>query len=461
MKRGFLVLTSALTLITLSSCGVYNRYDKQTTVDDSLYGEAVAAVADSDSATFGELSWRELFTDPKLQSLIEQGLDNNTNLQSALLNIEASRAMLKAANLAFLPSLAIAPEGTVSGLISSDYKATQSYTIPLAASWEIDIFGRLRNDKLRTKMLFEQSVYLSQAIQTQVVSGVATLYYSLSMLDEQIAIAEATEVSWSESVRAAKVMMDAGMMNQVGLSQMEAQYIGVKSTLIDLVVARKSTENALCSLLALSPTAIETSSLRDVELPDDIVVGVPVSLLSARPDVMAAESALAASFYSTNMARSSFYPSLTLTGAAGWTNLLGSVVTNPAETVYSLVANAVQPIFTNGLNRAQLAAAKAGFESSRLAFQQTLLDAGIEVNDALTTYVSSEAKSQLFDMQVEQLRSAADNTQLLMTHGTTTYLEVLTSQQTLFSSEMQQVSNHFDQIQSMITLYRALGGGRF
>ncbi len=200
--------------------------------------------------------------------------------------------------------------------------------------------------------------------------------------------------------------------------------------------------------------------MMDITIPESIEIGVPMQMLSSRPDVMAAESALAASFYSRNVARSSFYPSITLTGAGGWSNALGSIILDPAEAIYSVVGDLVQPIFTRGLNRAQLVAAKSQLESSRLAFEQTLLDSGIEVNDALTELVSTKAKSILYLSQVERLEVAAASTALMMKHGSTTYLEVLTAQQSLYNSQLNLVSNRFDQMQSMITLYTALGGGR-
>ncbi len=458
MKKQISVLTVALSLTALSSCGLYSKYDKVAQVDENLYGTTTQSVV-ADSLTLGNLSWREVFTDVNLQSLIERALDNNTNLQTALLNVESAKASLTASRLAYLPSVSLSGEGSKSGLISSG-TSSEAYAVMGTVSWEVDIFGKLTNQKLQSKMIYEQQTYVVQAVRSQVVSSVATLYYTLSMLDEQIKIATNTEQSWSESIKVAKVMKETGMMDEAGLAQMEASYISVQSALIDLKDARKQSENALCGLLAITPRTIITSSLTDVEMPESIEIGVPLQMLSSRPDVMAAESALAASFYSRNVARSSFYPSITLTGSGGWANTLGSVLLDPAEAIYSVVGSVVEPIFTRGLNRAQLVAAKAQLEQSRLAFEQTLLDSGIEVNDALTTLESTKVKSELYANQVERLEVAAVSTSLLMTHGSTTYLEVLTAQQTLFNSQLQQVGNRFDQMQSLITLYTALGGGR-
>ncbi len=243
MKKEILVLTVALSL-TLSSCGLYSKYEQVTEVDDNLYGNAVQPSEIADSLALGNLSWREVFTDNKLQGLIEQGLDNNTNLQTALLNVESAKASFTASRLAYLPSLALSAEGSSAGLMSGESTA-ESYTVAGAVSWEIDIFGKLTNQKLQSKMLLEQQLYVVQAIRSQVVSNIATLYYTLAMLDEQITIATATEVSWAESVQSARVMMDAGMMNEAGVAQMEASYLSVKGAVVDLEVARKKTENAL------------------------------------------------------------------------------------------------------------------------------------------------------------------------------------------------------------------------
>ncbi len=458
MKKGILVLTVALSL-TLSSCGLYSKYDKATEVDANLYGAVTGATIVDDSLSLGNLTWREVFTDTELLGLIEMGLENNSDLQKALLNVESAKASLTAARLAYLPSVALTAEGSSAGLISGT--TAESYTVAGAVSWEIDIFGKLTNQKLQSKSIFEQQVYIAQGVRSQVVATIAQLYYSLAMLDEQIAISTATEKSWAESVETAKALKSAGMMNEAGVAQLEASYLSVKNSVITLKSAREQNQNALCGLLMMTPQPISTLPLEDVSLAGEISLGVPMMMLSARPDVMAAESALAASFYSRNVARSSFYPSITLTGAAGWANALGTIVLDPAEAIFSVVGDLVQPIFTRGLNRAQLVAAKAQLEQSRLTFEQTLLNSGIEVNDALITLMSSIEMSSNYSSQVERLSVAAESTALMMKHGSTTYLEVLTAQQTLYNAELQQVSNRFDQLQGLITLYSSLGGGRF
>ncbi len=459
MKKILLALTAAL---TLSSCGLYTKYEGRTTVDAKLYGDKVDewSIGSDTTNMMGKISWKNLFSDTKLQTLVEQALTNNTDLRTAVLNVEIAQTAVKTSRLAFLPSLSLSAEGSISGLMEGG-EATKTYTVPLSASWEIDIFGRLRNDRERAQMVAEQVGYVEQAVRTEIVAAVANLYYTLGMLDDQIKISTLTLESVTESVTTARALKEAGLMNEAGLAQLEANLYSVKNSKLSLVQARKESSNALCSLLAITPQQIEVTPLVESVTSGVTSIGVPLQMISSRPDVMAAEAALAASFYSENMARSSLYPSLTLSGAAGWTNDLGTVVVNPAELIYNLVGNVVQPIFSRGLNRAQLEVAKRTFEQSRLSFEQTLLDAGIEVNTALVQLASTKEQARNYRSQVAALEVAERSTKLLMEHGSTTYLEVLTAQQTLYSAQLQQVNNQYAQLSSFVALYKSLGGGRF
>ncbi len=460
MKKILLALTAAL---AISSCGLYSKYEGKSSVSENLYGsqsdQATKLLSADTTNMMGNISWREIFTDVKLQRLIEQALEKNTNVRTAVLNVENAETALKTARLAYVPSLAVSASGSISGLLDGG-AATKTYAVPLTASWEVDIFGRLRNDKERAKMVAEQTVFVEQAVRAGVVSAVANLYYTLSMLDSQIEITKSTVKSWGESVTTARAMKEAGYMNEAGVAQIEAGLLGVESGLSSLTEARKEAENAMCSLLATTPQGVVVSPLSAVVMPEKISLGVPLQLISSRPDVMAAEAALAASFYSENMARASFYPSISLSGTLGWTNDIG-VIVNPAEFIYSAVASLVQPIFSRGLNRAQLNIAKNTFEQSRLAFEQTLLDSGIEVNNALSKLYYANDRAKNYTEQVRMLSRAEQSTKLLMEHGNTTYLEVLTAQQTLYNAELQRVNNLYDQVSGMVSLYGALGGGRF
>ena len=454
MKRN--IITLAITTLMLSSCGIYTKYQPATTVPEDLFG-AAETVSDT-IHNIAKLNWRQLFVDPHLQSLIEQGLQNNTDYQSAELRVEEAQATLMSAKLAFLPAFALAPQGTVSSF--DTHKATQAYSLPVTARWELDVFGRMRNAKKQSKALYAQSQDYRQAVRTQLIAGIANTYYTLLMLDEQLAISRQTEEAWKETVASTRALMNAGMANESAVSQMEATYYQVQGSVLDLQKQISQTENSLALLLAETPRHYERGSLQQQQFPADFSVGIPVQMLSGRPDVRSAERSLEAAFYGTNQARSAFYPSITLSGSAGWTNSAGSMILNPGKFLASAVGSLTQPLFNRGQVVAQYRIARARQEEAALGFQQSLLNAGSEVNDALTAYQTSQGKKLLLDKQVASLQTALKSTSLLMEHGNTTYLEVLTARQTLLSAQLSQTANHFTEIQSLINLFQALGGGQ-
>lgn len=453
MKK--IILLSAATLV-LSSCGIYNKYKPVSEVPEGLYGSETLAATDTTS--FGNLSWREVFTDSYLQALIDTALVRNTDMQTAHLRVKEAEAALLTSKLSYLPSLFLAPEGVTSSFDRS--KATQTYSLPVTASWELDIFGKITTAKRRSKAAYEQSKEYEQAVKTQLVASIANTYYTLLMLDSQYEIAVATEAAWKESVKTARAFKKAGMMNEAGLAQTEGTYYNICTTVLDLKEQINQTENSLALLLAETPHKIQRGKLDTQQLPENFSIGIPLQMLSNRPDVRSAEYSLAQAFYTTNAARAAFYPTITLSGSGGWTNSAGGMIVNPGKFLASAVASLTQPLFNKGINIAQLKIAKAQQEETRLSFEQTLLNAGVEVNEALVQYQTAREKAAYYDKQVAALATAARSTGLLMKHSNTTYLEVLTAQQTLLSAQLSQVANRFTEIQGMITLYQALGGGR-
>lgn len=450
------IITLAVAALTLSSCGIYNTYKPETSVPEQLFGAEVAA-ADT-VANLAHLSWRQLFTDSHLQTLIEQGLRNNTDLLSAHWRVEEARASLSAARLAYLPSFALAPQGTVSSFGKGN--TAQIYSLPVTSAWEIDIFGRLTNAKRRAKALFAQSKEYELAVKTQLIANMANAYYTLLMLDAQLGISQETEGRWKESVRTMKALKAAGQGNEAGLAQTEATYYSICTTVLDLKEQISQVENSLCLMLGETPQSIRRGSMKGQSIPQDLSTGIPLQILANRPDVKSAELGLAQAFYSTNEARSAFYPSITLSGSAGWTNAAGDVLLNPGKLLMSAVGSLTQPLFNQGKNVARLKIAKAQQEEAKLAFTQTLLNAGAEVNNALKQNQTARAKADLYTRQITSLQTAVSSTQLLMQHGSSTYLEVLTAQQTLLTAQLTQVSNRLQEIQGMINLYQALGGGQ-
>lgn len=457
MKK--IIVMSAAALV-MSGCGIYNRYKPAEEVPEGLYGEEYTAAGETaaDTACFGNLSWREVFTDPCLQALIDSALVRNTDLQAAQLKVEEAEAALLSARLSYLPSFFFTPQGAISSFDGN--KATKTYSVPVTASWELDIFGKLTNAKRQARVGYEQTKAYAQAVRTQLVAGVANVYYTLLMLDAQQAVAVETEAAWKASVETMRAMKQAGMVTEAALAQTEATYYGIRTQVLGLKEQINTAQNSLCLLLAETPHTIERGELAGQQLPEHFSVGIPIQMLSNRPDVQAAELALARSFYSTNAARAAFYPTITLSGSAGWTNSAGAMIVNPGKFLASAVAQLTQPLFNRGMNIAQLRIAKAQQEEARLSFEQTLLEAGVEVNEAIEAYQTAKNKAVFYEQQVASLETAVRSTQLLMKHGSTTYLEVLTAQQTLLSAQLNQVANRFAEIQSVITLYRALGGGR-
>ena len=452
MKK--IVFTLATTAL-LSSCGIYSSYERPADIKtDNLYGATVTESADS--AGLAALPWRSLFTDPTLQSLIEKGLQDNTDMRTAALGIEQAEASLKAAKLSFFPSFALAPQG---GFNSVDWaKASKTYTIPLSASWQVDIFGSLRNAKKRAQVQLESSKAYKQAVQTQLIATIANYYYTLAMLDEQLNVSKATADIWKENIKTYKALMNVGQTTSAAVAQAEGNYYNVCAQIVDLEQQITEVENSFSTLLGETVSSIQRQSINDWQAPQSITVGIPSYALANRPDVKNAELALASAFYSTNAARSAFYPALNLTGILGWTNDLG-VIVNPGKWIWQAVGSLTQPIFQNGKLRANLKISKAQQEEAQLAFQQTLLNAGAEVNTAMAKIQNNMEKEELNDKRIASMEQAVKSTQLLMQNSSTNYLEVLTAQQGLLSAQLSKISTQFAKIQGTIELYQALGGG--
>lgn len=392
-----------------------------------------------------------------MQKLIEKGLQQNTDVQTAKLRVEEAKASLLSAKLAFLPSFALSPQGSLN---TAESQVSRTYTLPVTASWEIDIFGKLRNSKRQAKAAYAQSEDYKQAVYSSLVANIANTYYTLLMLDEQLEISRTTAETWKETVESTQALMEAGQADEAAVSQMKATYFEVENSVIDLEEQINQVENSLSLLLAEPPHRIQRGKLSEQNFPQQLAVGIPLQMLSNRPDVRVAERELEQAFYVTNQANSAFYPSITLSGSAGWTNSIGGLITNPGKFVTSALASLTEPLFNRGTLIARRKIAKAQQEEALLAFRQKLLDAGSEVNDALVSYQTSKKKKENYEQQVASLETAFNSTSLLMEHGNTTYLEVLTARQTLLSAQLSQTANQFKEIQSMINLYQALGGGK-
>ena len=461
MKKQIITLMCATAL--LSSCHIYKSYDRPEDITAAGLYRDTTAVNDTlaaDTANFGNLPWREVFTDPQLQALIEQALANNPDLRSAALNVKKAEAALMSARLAYAPTLALSPQGTVSSWDKG--KATQTYSLPVTASWQIDLFGQILNPKRGAQVSLKQTQFYEQAVQTQVIANVANMYYTLLMLDRQLQITESTADILKKNVETVEAMKEAGIYNttSAGVEQTRAAYAQVLASLPGMRQSIRETENALCLMLNQPAQEIERGVLENQQLPTEFSAGIPLQLLSNRPDVKAAEMSLAASYYDTNSARAAFYPQITLSGSAGWTNSAGSAIVNPGKLLASAIGSLTQPLFYRGTNIARLKQAKAQEEQSKIQFQTTLLKAGNEVSNALYQYQMTSEKAVSREIQVNSARKAAEDTKELFNLGTSTYLEVLSAEQSYLSAQTSEVSDTFDRMQAVISLYQALGGGR-
>lgn len=461
MKKQILYMLCATAL--LSSCRIYKSYDRPEDINASgLYRDPLTEndTLVSDTANFGNLPWREVFTDPQLQALIELGLAQNTDLQSAILKVKEAQAPLLAAKLAYAPALALSPQGTISSFDHN--KATKTYSLPVTASWDISLFGGLLNAKRGADVAVKQAKAYRQAVQTQVVSNIANMYYTLLMLDRQLEISKETAQILKRNTETMEAMKNAAInnVNSAGVEQSRAAYAQVLASIPDIEQSIRKVENSLSTLLGQAPQAISRGVIERQVLPAEFSTGIPLQLLSNRPDVKAAEMALAASYYNTNSARSAFYPQITLSGSAGWTNSAGGAIFNPAKFLASAVGSLTQPLFYHGANIAKLKMAKAQEAQAKLAFQQSLLNAGSEISTLLSQYQKTSEKTEARKMQLESSRKAATDTKELFNLGNSTYLEVLSAQQSYLSAQLAQVSDSFDLMQAVVSLYQALGGGR-
>ena len=460
MKGKIITLMCATAL--LSSCHIYKAYDRPEDIStEGLYRDTalVNSAVESDTTNFGNVPWREVFTDPLLQGYIEQALTNNADLRSAMLNVESAQASLMSARLAYLPQIGLSPQGTLTNW-DKGTATSKTYSIPVTASWQIDLFGQILNPKRAAQVSLKQAQFTQQAVQTQLIANTANIYYTLLMLDRQLEITENTADVLKKYVETMEAMYEYGSVNSAAIEQSRSAYAQVVASLSDLRQSLTEAENSFCLILNEPAHAIERGVLEDQVLPAEFSAGVPIQLLSNRPDVKAAEMTLAACYYNTNSARAAFYPNITLSGSAGWTNNSGAGIVNPGKLLASLVGSLTQPLFYRGTNIARLRQAKAQEEQAKISFQTALLNAGNEVSNALSLYQNTLAKVNSRTMQVNSSRKAAEDTKELFNLGTSTYLEVLTAEQSYLSAQLSEVSDTYDQMQAVINLYQALGGGR-
>lgn len=457
-KNILLIGLAALTVVSCKSLyGTYERPDVKTT---GLIRDAVS-VSDTllatDTLSFGNLPWCSVFTDPLLQRHIETALGNNVNMLNAALNVKMVEAQLKAAKLAFLPQFTFTPQGTIASWDGG--KASKTYQLPIAASWNVDLFGNLLSQKRSAQMALLQTKDYQTVVQCNIISNVANMYYTLLMLDSQLNIlgdmTKLTKDTWDLM----KLQMDLGRARSTSVQSAEANYYSVQAQTAEMKRQIREVENSLSLLLGQPAQQIPRGKLEEQSLPSEFSTGVGIQLLANRADVHAAEMNLAQCFYNVQTARSRFYPSLTISPSGTFTNSAGGGVVNPGKWLLSAVGSLVQPIFMKGQLTAGLRVAEAQYEQAYNTWQNTVLQAGSEVSNALVLYNSSNEKSALETQQIDVLKKNVEHTQLLFKSSGSSYLEVITAQQSLLNAQLSKITDDFHKMQAVVNLYQALGGG--
>lgn len=446
----------------MTSCGLYNKYERPEINAKGIVRDVQSTtdtLAVADTASFGNLPWREVFTDPQLQSLIETGLANNTNLLNAALNVKMVEDQLMIAKLAFIPGFTFSPQGTVASWDGN--KASKTYSLPVTASWSVDLFGNLLNVKRSAQMALLATKDYQQVVQTKVISNIANMYYTLLMLDKQLQVVNDMSKLVEETWNIMKIQKELGRVKETSVQSAEANLYSVQAQAADLKRQIRETENSLSLLLGQQAQTIKRGTFEGQSLPSKFSTGIGLQLLNNRPDVHYAEMSLAQCFYDVNTARSKFYPNITISGTGAFTNSGGGGIVNPGKWLLSAVGSLTQPIFAHGQIIAGLKVAKAKQEQAYNTWQNAVLSAGSEVSNALVLYNSSDEKSKLEEKQVESLKKNVEYNKMLFNDGSATYLEVITAQQSLLNAELSKVADDFYKMQAVVNLYYALGGGRY
>lgn len=445
--------------VMLTGCGIYKKYEMP--VENRYVNELAQAEQQAvDSLSLPYLGWEQVFTDPILQGYIRKALEQNTDIDNAVLNVKMAQAQLQGAKLSYFPAVALSPNGGAAKYGSGNMD-TWTYTIPLSVQWEIDVFGKILNRKRGAKVSLEQMEEYQAATRSQVISAVANVYYSLVLLHQQLDLTERTSVIWKDQVESMKLMKEAAYVNEAAVVQSAANYWSIMSSIPDIRQNIHELNNTMALLLHEHYNDYDVTGSLEFNLPVDPDRGVPMSYLAQRPDVRAAERGLAAAYYNTSSARAAFYPSLNITAQGGFTNMLGSMVQNPGKFFLQLAGQLTAPLFSRGQNIANLKVAKLRQQQAMNTFENTVLSASADVSDALSKYRNNHKKREYVLKQIESLEKSVEYTQeLLSLDQKTTYLEVLTAQSSLLNAQMSSLSCWHNKVSACISLYQAVGGGR-
>lgn len=458
MKKIVMIVFAAA---LMSSCGLYNKYQRPDINTQGLVRDPhtdTDTLAVSDTVSYGNMAWKEVFANKELQSLIDTALQNNLDLRNAALNVKMVQDQLMAAKLAFLPAFTFSPQGTIASWDGNP--ATKTYSLPVTASWNVDLFGNLLSQKRAAQMALLNTKDYELVVKTNVIAGVANSYFTLTMLDAQLKVLEEMEQLTKETWDIMKVRKDLSRgIRSTAVQSAEANYYSILTKKADMKRQIRETENALSLLLGQSAQAISRGNFEDVKVNSNFKTGINLQLLNNRPDVHAAEMSLAKCFYNVQTARSRFYPQITINGTGAFTNSGGLGIVNPGKWLLSAVGQLVQPIFARGQIIAGLKVAQAQYEQALNTWQSKVLSAGNEVSNALVKYNTAVEKSSIEAKQIEVLQKNVEDTRQLLASAGSTYLEVITAQQTLLNAQLSKIADDFAAQQALVSLYIALGGG--
>lgn len=464
MKKSFIYkfLLIPAALLSLQSCFVARDYERPPeVVQEEFYRTDNLP---QDTTSIATASWRELFTDPLLIAHIEEALINNIDIRVALQQIAAAQAYLKQGRSAYFPSVNAAAsvlhqESFGDNSLAPATNSFDQYELSADLSWEADIWGKIRSNEKALNAAYLQSVAAHQAVKTELIANVASLYYQLLALDEQLEITRETVANRERSLETIEALKEAGNVTEVGVKQTEAQLYRAQAFIIDLLNEIRLTENALSVLMGDAPHHIERTDLEAQQITTPLTVGVPIQLLSNRPDVLAAEYNLINAFQLTNVARSNFYPSLRLSASAGFQSLELQDLLNTNALFANVIGSLAQPIFNRREIKTQYEVAQARQEIAFLEFRESLLIAAREVSDALYNYDAAAEKLEIKTKEFEAYDLATEYSEELLNNGFANYLEVLTARENALSSQLELINIRFNELNAIVNLYQALGGG--
>ncbi|REC47975.1 efflux transporter outer membrane subunit [Chryseobacterium pennipullorum] len=439
---------------------------------DLALPEKFQYTATADTASIANLEWKQFFSDPILQALIEKGIKNNLDLQIALKQVAASQEKLKQAKYMQYPDVGFAvsaqiskpSENSMNGKSLNSFLGqshVEDYNAAFNLSWEADIWGKIKNQQEVSRMQYLQTYEGSKAIQTQVVAAIAQGYYNLLMLDKQLGIAKSNLELSSNTLLITQKMWESGDNTSLGVQQAAAQKQATELLITQLEQNIAIQENALSILVGEMPDKVNrTIEMSDTSLPQNVVAGLPAAMVSRRPDVRQQELVLLESNAVVGIAQANMYPALKITANGGVNSFkFDNWFQIPASLFGSVLGGLTQPIFQKRQLKTDLEVAKIQREKNVLAFRQSVLNAVGEVSDALVSNENLKAQEQKAAEQATTLKDGIKSAQLLYKGGSANYLEVITAQGNSLQAELNLASIKRQRLSSIVDLYRALGGG--